>query len=106
MEKAQRAIGQDEPVMIAWNKHKATDDYANTLRWAGASNEGNLWAVFYAGFGCSRETSAEVASIAGELINVSADDLDNVAHSDVSARDQLLEKIRKLAASALSQRAD
>jgi hypothetical protein len=36
--------------MVAWTKHKKTDEYANTLNWAGKSNEGNLWAAFLAGF--------------------------------------------------------
>jgi hypothetical protein len=105
----QRAVGQDEPVMIAWNRHKATEDYANTLRWAGKANEGQLWACFAAGFGSGLkqgpDTSAEVASIAGELIKLDAADLDTLDIGKGSLTSaELLAKIRKLAASALGQR--
>lgn len=45
-----RAVGTDEPVMVAWVAFRATPEYANTLAWAGKANEGNLWACFLAGF--------------------------------------------------------
>lgn len=50
------------------------------------------------------DTSAEVASIAGELMNLSGDDLDNVSHDDPANRDQLLAKIHAVAGSAMGQR--
>ncbi len=57
-------VPDDDPRMIAWKKYKATDDYANTLKWAiGPVDanprtaerhrgwvEGALWAAFCAGF--------------------------------------------------------
>ena len=51
-----RALNADEPVMLAWTAHKQTEEYQNTLRWAGQSNEGNLWAVFLAGFNAPKPT--------------------------------------------------
>jgi len=47
---AARAVGEDEPLMIAWKAYKETEDYAYTIGWAGKSNEGNLWAAFARGF--------------------------------------------------------
>lgn len=107
MEHAQRPVGPNEPVMVAWNAHKATEDYANTLRWAGQSNEGNLWAMFLAGFGsgcrAGAETSMEVASIAGELLNLELPDFLEAAALGGDRAEQLLDKIHKVAASALGQ---
>lgn len=34
MDKTQVALPQDHPLMLAWNKFKATAEYANTLAWA------------------------------------------------------------------------
>lgn len=50
MEQVSRALGKDEPLMVAWEKYKTTDEYANTLKWAGKSNEGQLWAAFTQGW--------------------------------------------------------
>lgn len=49
-DQAQRGMRDDEPLMKAWNAHKATAEFANTLRWAGESNMGQLWAEFSAGW--------------------------------------------------------
>jgi hypothetical protein len=49
-------------------------------------------------------TSADVASKASHLLNLKAEDLDNIAHHDASWRDQLLATIHSVAASALEQR--
>ncbi len=40
----------DEPLMVAWNKYRKTDDYKNTVKWAGEANIGQLWACFSAGW--------------------------------------------------------
>jgi len=50
MEQTQRALREDEPIMKAWALYKSSADYANTLKWAGQSNEGQLWAAFMAGW--------------------------------------------------------
>lgn len=43
---------EDHPLMIAWSAYKATEDFANTRKWAlyEAHVEGSLWAAFMAGF--------------------------------------------------------
>lgn len=45
-----QSIPSDAPVMKAWEAHKATDEFRNTLKWAGQANVGQLWACFYAGY--------------------------------------------------------
>lgn len=59
---ATRMVGQDEPLMIAWNAYKATEEYANSRQWAGYKEhlDGSLWAVFCAGY------AAMDAEIAGK----------------------------------------
>ncbi len=47
---ASRAMRPDEPLMIAWAEYQRSDDYVNTVRWAGESNVGGLWAAFMAGW--------------------------------------------------------
>jgi hypothetical protein len=102
MEQAQRAIGPDEPVRVAWIKHKASDEYANALRWAGQSNEGQLWACFVAGYVAGGgHTSAEVASIAGDLLNLTVDDL---LALDPEALQTHVDRVQRIAASCLGQR--
>lgn len=55
------AVPADAPVMIAWGAFKATDDYANTLRWSAAPDhsEGSLWNAFYRGFYAAALNRAE-----------------------------------------------
>lgn len=48
-----RAVGENEPLKVAWNTYKETADYANTLKWANVGEpyaEGSLWAAFMAGY--------------------------------------------------------
>jgi hypothetical protein len=49
-----KAVPKDHPLMIAWEDFKATPVYTDTLRWAGMANEGNLWAMFVAGWKCGQ----------------------------------------------------
>lgn len=48
----ERALSEDEPVMVAWNAYEQTDDYANTLRWAAHAEhaQGSLWAAYLRGW--------------------------------------------------------
>lgn len=46
----ERAVGKDEPLMIAWTAYKKTAHYANLLVWAGKHCEGELWGAFSQGF--------------------------------------------------------
>lgn len=52
MSEAMSPVPKDAPVRIAWEAYKASDDYANTKKWAVvlAHTDGSLWAAFYAGF--------------------------------------------------------
>lgn len=56
MQQNQRAVGENEPVMIAWKAYQQTDDYANTLSWAGKHCVGELWAAFSQGFYAGSDT--------------------------------------------------
>lgn len=48
---AQSPLSANHPLMLAWEAYKATDEYANTKRWASHPEhaEGSLWAAFVAG---------------------------------------------------------
>ncbi len=45
-------VPKDHPLMIEWDAYKATEEYANTKRWAGHAEhvEGSLWAAFVHGW--------------------------------------------------------
>lgn len=74
MSTPQTLLPRGDSRVIAWNKYKATDAYANSLKWALArkyednrpiapeqcvSNaEGSLWAAFTAGFEAALNESA------------------------------------------------
>ena len=59
MSDAMRAVGDDEPVMIAWKAHKETPDFANSKKWAAFPEhlDGSLWALFSAGFSAGQSTT-------------------------------------------------
>lgn len=67
MSEVMRAMGKDEPLMIAWEAYRHTDEYANSLKWAMTADlhmtaspgvqrlqhphtEGSMWAAFMAGW--------------------------------------------------------
>ncbi len=81
---AMSPVPADHPLMVAWNAYQATEDYANSKRWAlrlrpsaqvGSPEaettdqeiatlktreqfvEGSLWAAFMAGFNAARPTT-------------------------------------------------
>ena len=45
-------LDPDDPRIVAWEKYKQTDDYANTREWALHQNHitGSLWAAFLQGY--------------------------------------------------------
>lgn len=51
-DRAHTPVAATSPLRVAWTAYQATDDYANTKRWATheAHVEGSLWAAFLAGF--------------------------------------------------------
>lgn len=63
-----QAVPTDAPVMKAWKNHEASEEFANTLQWAGKANLGGLWACFYAGFfACAVRNSAKFTDAVDEL---------------------------------------
>ena len=48
----EQALPSGHPIMVAWEKYKTGDEYANTRRWAIDKNhtEGSLWAAFLEGW--------------------------------------------------------
>ena len=45
-------VPRGDPRMVAWERYKQTEDYANTRRWAAHADhvDGSLWAAFIEGF--------------------------------------------------------
>lgn len=50
MSNTQAPLPKDDPRLIAWEKYKQTDEFKNTIRWAGVINVGSLWAAFLVGW--------------------------------------------------------
>ncbi len=67
----QTPVKHDDPMMVAWNKYKETDEFKNTNHWTiEARNEeqsdGVLWGAFIAGY-----AAALNAGLASEWVAVS-----------------------------------
>lgn len=75
------AVPEDHPLMIAWKTYQATDDFANTKKWAMHHEhvQGTLWAAFMAGF-----QARQVA--ATEARNRTLDEAANIATTAYSRR--------------------
>lgn len=56
MADAKQPVCADAPLMVAWTAYSATDEFANTKRWATKPDHtvGSLWAAFAAGFAAAR----------------------------------------------------
>jgi hypothetical protein len=74
-------IASDAPVMKAWEVYKATDDYANTKRWALESEhtDGSLWAAFLQGWACCSLMLA--ATQAADAVDPHATDSGKAVHA-------------------------
>jgi len=61
-------VSKDSPLWLAWEAYTATEEYANTKRWAVVPEhaEGSLWAAFERGF-AARPVSAQIAGKADEM---------------------------------------
>src|SRR6185312_13301722 len=61
-------VSKDSPLWLAWEAYAATEEYANTKRWAVVPEhaEGSLWAAFERGF-AARQPPAPIAGKAGEM---------------------------------------
>jgi hypothetical protein len=56
-------ISPDDPRMTAWEKYKTTEDYANSVRWAGYDDNataGSLWAAFLKGHTVAMEAPIDM----------------------------------------------
>ena len=70
MSEAMRALRSDEPLMVEWERFKATSEYQNALHWVERSHpEGSLWALFMAGFIAGTKRAAD----AHENVNPASD---------------------------------
>lgn len=64
---AQTPVAKDHPLMIAWDKYKATEEYANNKKWAmfperSEDLDGSLWALFVAGWDAAGGPNGGIAS--------------------------------------------
>lgn len=53
---------KDHPMLIAWEKYKLTDEYANSFSWGRHEQHraGSLWASFVAGWEAVQTHNAEI----------------------------------------------
>lgn len=60
-----KAMAADDPRMKAWKEYSATDDYANTRKWAlhDAHVDGSLWAAFITGYAAAGRTEIGLPEI-------------------------------------------
>ncbi len=49
---AMTPVSNDDPLMVAWNEYKASEEYQYTKKWAAFEEhvDGSLWAAFLAGW--------------------------------------------------------
>lgn len=59
MADAEQPVRADAPLMVAWTAYTATEEFANTKRWATNPDhtDGSLWAAFAAGFAAASSKS-------------------------------------------------
>jgi hypothetical protein len=62
---AQRQLDADDPIMVAWNAHKATESAKSNIDWTVRSVEGAMWGAFLAG----RANAAEVTTALRDLLD-------------------------------------
>lgn len=50
-------VPKDSPLMLAWEAHKQSAEYANSRRWAANEQhvDGSMWALFMAGWMAAKE---------------------------------------------------
>lgn len=55
------ALPDDHPMMIAWEAHRKTPDFANSRYWSANDKhvDGSLWAVFCAGWEAGIESASD-----------------------------------------------
>ena len=90
------------PLMLAWEAHKATDDYANSRNWAAYSDhrEGSLWALFVAGW------QAALASRDAEIAQLREDAERYACAKTLEGEVVVMETFKNLGASYLDEALD
>lgn len=80
--KVMKQVDKDSPLMIAWEKYKATADYANTKKWALFPEhvDGSLWASFLQGYEAALPTKSVDVDGLQDLINKVSEDI-RIGHS-------------------------
>lgn len=58
-------LPKDHPLIIAWEAHRKTEEYANSKKWALTNDhvDGSLWALFAAGWNAARAEARSDASV-------------------------------------------
>jgi hypothetical protein len=66
---AMQALPKDSPIMVAWEKYKSSDEYANSRKWAASEKyvDGSMWAAFLAGYQAS--APSQPAPVVAESVN-------------------------------------
>lgn len=84
-------VPADHPLMTAWNAYKASEGYANTLRWAKepAHTEGSLWAAFSAGFDALSRPQPVAETVEAGWIEA-----DQIIRDMVKAEDELIAELQ------------
>lgn len=59
-ETVQEALTKDHPIVVAFDKYKESESYANTKKWAKHEDhvDGSLWAAFERGY-CAAKASTK-----------------------------------------------
>lgn len=62
---ASQPLPKDHPMVLAWEEHKKTDEYANAERWALVKEHiaGSLWSAFVAGYEAGSRSTVPAAAV-------------------------------------------
>ena len=68
-------VPETDPLMIAWQAYKATEEYANTRRWATHEThvDGSLWAAFVAGWSVAKKGGIDIDISNADKVTVAQD---------------------------------
>lgn len=67
-----QACAKDDPLLLAWEEYRKTEDYRNSFKWAAdlEHRPGSMWAAFMAGYLAATERAARLH----ESVNPASDD--------------------------------
>jgi hypothetical protein len=60
MSEVATALPTDSPIMLAWERYKSSQEYANSFKWAAHEEHrnGSMWAAFFEGWNYALEQKA------------------------------------------------